>query len=100
MSEAHNPICDVDVLEKILKKLEINDEKLIQSAVSWDEAEKKLLFYQTLKNKMIKFDAIKEGASTEMRKRTIAAGMTIDMLYDTCKMHGLDGLKKMLSKKV
>ena len=100
MSEAHNAICDVDVLEKILKKLEISDEKLIQSAVSWDEAEKKLFFYQTLKNKMITFDAIKEGASTEMRKRMIAAHMTIDMLYDTCKKHGLDGLKKMLTKKI
>ena len=57
MREAHNAICDVDLLENILKKLEINDEKLIQSAVSWDEAEKKLLFYQKLKNKMIIFDS-------------------------------------------
>ncbi|XP_043273892.1 uncharacterized protein [Venturia canescens] len=94
-NDAHNAAADVAMLEAVIKKLNVSDEILIKSAVTWKKVIEKKDFLRRLPKEMMRLDKIKDCTSLGTRKKMVAAGITLEMIkcaYDENKIFGLINL--------
>lgn len=98
IAEAHNAICDVDILEKVLRKLNITDKMILQSSLSWDVALQKMSFSKNLPNAMKNLNALEKCMSYGMRKKMILANISYDMVLDAYRENKFSGISNILGE--
>ncbi|XP_043468802.1 uncharacterized protein LOC122502708 [Leptopilina heterotoma] len=111
--EAHNAICDVQMLEQVLIKLKISDKQIVEASVTWDAIEKKTT---TGKKSVIgnraairkkakvskgstflnQLDLLNECTTYATRKKIAAANITYENIVDAYKENKFMGLLDIL----
>ena len=80
--KAHDALHDVIILDEVLKKLNVSNDELKKSFLSWEGAQNKITFLQNLPNAMKKLNAVKDCTSQGMRRKMVAANVTFEMMHD------------------
>lgn len=90
---SHNAIYDCQILQKILLKLEIISQMLVQNAKIYSE---QMSYWNTQCN----FHPIQKYLSISIRKKLSLAGITMQLLTDIYKASGTKGIKEFLQNKI
>ena len=100
--QAHNAIDDVAVLNKIIVALKMSnnqiEKQIIELSLKWNAVEEKILLSDKCNSIMKLYDELKGCTSVQMRKRMIACDITVNMVIDTYKQYGFDGLTRFLGQ--
>lgn len=97
-NEAHNAVCDVQMLEQVLKKMNVSNETILASSLSWNQAVENENFLQELPNALKALSPLNNCTSLATRKKMIAANISYDMLLDSYKQNKLLGLLDVLGE--
>lgn len=97
-TNAHDAIADVKMLEQVLIKLNISNDKLKEHYFTWSDAENKIIFAQNLPSALQNLNALKDCTSAGMRKKMVCANITYEMIVDAYNKDNYQGLVNLLGK--
>ena len=96
--KAYDALQDVIMLDAVLKNLNVSNDDLKKSFLSWEGAQNKIIFLENLPNAMKKLNGLTECTSQGMRKKMVAANITFEILLDSYIQNKLHGLRNTLVK--
>lgn len=97
-ANVHDASQDAAILEKIIKRLKITYEALIQAAIGYEELMKKWSVDKMMKWILPSYNPIKDAASLDTRKKLARAEISIKKLKKTYTKSGESGVVKLLGK--
>ncbi|XP_026667340.1 uncharacterized protein LOC113464012 [Ceratina calcarata] len=97
-NNAHNAINDVLILEQVIIKLDISNQKIIESAVSWDKVVARKLYNERLPQTLKELSSLCTCTSISMRKKLAAANISYDLMLETFRKHKFIGLLNLLGE--
>ncbi|XP_066596284.1 uncharacterized protein [Prorops nasuta] len=97
-ANAHDAIADVTMLEQVLIKLNISNDKLKENYLSWSAAENKITFAKNLPTALKDLSALKDCTSASIRKKMVSANITYQMIVDAYNKNNYEGLSELLGK--
>lgn len=96
--EAHNAICDVQMLEQVLNKLNVSKATLLASSVTWSHIEENENFSKNLPNALKALVTLNQCTSLATRKKMITAKISYDLLLNAYKENKFMGLLNILGE--
>lgn len=93
--QAHDALGDVSILEKVVSKLGINEDLIIQSSLKWDDIKQKSLSSHKCQSLRKSYKVLSKCVSVKMRKRMIASDISYKMIIDIYKQEGEDGITRL-----
>ena len=89
---------DVRMLDEILKKLNVPNSKLQECAFTWNEARGKIFFAKELPKALKRLDNLKDYTSHSIRRKIVAANISLEMMTEAYKQNKYEGLLNILGK--
>jgi len=98
ISDAHNAIADVKILEQILHKFRISDAIVNEYLLSWSAIEEKETFALNLCNAFEKLKPLDQCTSSTIRKKMIVANISYNMIVESFNQNKIIGIFNLLGK--
>ncbi|XP_043471058.1 uncharacterized protein LOC122504185 [Leptopilina heterotoma] len=95
---AHNALIDVILLQQVLEKLQISNEKILEFTLPWNEVEKRDSLASKLSSAMKELGPLNQCVSYAIRKKMVTADVSYDMLQTAFRQNGFNGLSDILRK--